>query len=125
MPISATGRRSFSGSYGSFFTSVTLAAKLLATVTKLVPSGGDLATLSTPITVPAPGLFSTTMGWPSALATSVQTRRVTKSVVPPGGKGTTTRKGRVGQACACNAPGRAARAVATPAACNSRRRVGG
>ena len=70
--------------------------KLLATVTKLLPSGTDLATLSTPITVPAPGLFSIITGWPSDLASSAATRRVTKSVVPPGVKGTTMRIALVG-----------------------------
>ena len=57
--------------------SVWLTQKLLATVTKLYPSGADLATLSTPITVPAPGRFSTTTVCPSDLPSSAATRRVT------------------------------------------------
>jgi hypothetical protein len=57
--------------------SVWLTVKLFATVTKLLPSGADFATLSTPIVVPPPGRFSTTMDWPSCLASSVPTRRVT------------------------------------------------
>jgi hypothetical protein len=57
-------------------------------------------------------LFSIITGWPSDLPSSVATRRVTKSVVPPGVKGTTTRIGLAGQAWAPATSGNAALAPA-------------
>src|SRR5260221_7528188 len=64
------------------------------------PSGGDLATYSVPTTVPAPGLFSTTTGWPHTSCIFADTRRPMMSVAPPGGNGTIRRTGRVGKVCA-------------------------
>src|SRR6266853_5588686 len=64
------------------------------------PSGADLATYSVPTTVPAPGLFSTTTGWPHTSCIFADTRRPMMSVAPPGGNGTIRRTGRVGKVCA-------------------------
>ncbi len=41
-------------------------ARLFGAITSVWPSGSALATKSKPIIPPAPGLFSTTHGWPSA-----------------------------------------------------------
>ena len=65
------------------------------------PSGADLATKSVPTTPPAPGLFSTMTGWPSASDSLGAMMRATMSMPPPGGKPMTMRTGLVGNACAC------------------------
>ncbi|CFW38247.1 Uncharacterised protein [Bordetella pertussis] len=44
----------------------------------------------------APGLFSTTTGWPSSAAMPWPRLRATTSVMLPGGNGTTMRIGRSG-----------------------------
>src|SRR2546421_4786673 len=48
---------------------------------------------------PAPGLFSTTTGWPSACCSLGAMRRAERSTGPPGAYGTTRWIGRDGQAC--------------------------
>src|SRR5438876_6039176 len=50
---------------------------------------------------PAPGLFSTTTGWPSALPNSSLITRATKSAAPPGAKPTSSRIGLFGYPAAC------------------------
>jgi hypothetical protein len=54
------------------------------------PSGGDLATMSVPITVLPPGRLSTTTGWPHISLSFCATMRPTMSVLPPAAKGTTS-----------------------------------
>jgi hypothetical protein len=49
-----------------------------------------------PIMLPAPGLFSTTKGWPNALEKCCASTRARMSVPPPGGEGTITFTGRAG-----------------------------
>src|SRR5256885_15586046 len=49
---------------------------------------------------PAPGLFSTTSGAPSALDRGSAKTRATKSAAPPGAKPTTSLTGREGYDCA-------------------------
>jgi len=49
-----------------------------------------------PMMVPAPGLFSTTTGWPQRVDSWSAIRRPTMSVAPPGANGTIRRTGRVG-----------------------------
>src|SRR5258708_18401498 len=49
---------------------------------------------------PAPGLFSTTIGAPSALDKGSAKTRATKSAAPPGAKPTTSLMGREGYDCA-------------------------
>ncbi len=44
----------------------------------------------------APGLFSTTTGWPSAFASGSETSRAARSVEPPGEAGTIMVTGREG-----------------------------
>ena len=46
----------------------------------------------------APGLFSTTTGWPQASASLPASSRAVRSVAPPAGNGTTSLTGRVGNA---------------------------
>ncbi|MNC74835.1 hypothetical protein D3C75_1262600 [compost metagenome] len=60
------------------------------------PSGAARTTYSVPILPPAPGLFSTTKGWPSFCVSVFVTLRVSVSVVPPGEKATMTLTGRSG-----------------------------
>src|SRR5438552_7756639 len=50
--------------------------------------------------MPAPGLFSITIGWPSRVESFSDTARATMSTPPPGGNGTTTRSVFAGYACA-------------------------
>jgi hypothetical protein len=61
------------------------------------PSGGALAAIAAPIAPAAPGLLSITVCQPVLSLTLAASRRTTGSVVPPGGKGTTTRIGPFGQ----------------------------
>jgi len=56
-----------------------------------------LATFAAPIAPAAPGLLSITVCQPVLSLTLAASRRATASVVPPGGKGTTTRIGPLGQ----------------------------
>src|SRR5437879_8170277 len=60
------------------------------------PSGGALATISVPITPPAPDRLSVITGWPSAAASFAPTARDSRSVVPPTANGTMMRIGLVG-----------------------------
>src|SRR5437763_5646189 len=85
------------------------------------PSAGALATLAPPIAPAAPGLLSITVCQPVLSLTLAASRRATASVVPPGGKGTTTRIGPLGQSlpCAGARPGRPI--VATPPTSAARR----
>src|SRR5258706_15041723 len=62
------------------------------------PSGAECATSSTPRLPPAPGLFSTEIGWPRTLVISMAAARVAMSTAPAGGKGTTMRSGLEGKA---------------------------
>src|ERR1043166_7623548 len=61
------------------------------------PSAGALATFAAPIAPAAPGLLSITVCQPVLSLTLAASRRATASVVPPGGKGTTTRIVPLGQ----------------------------
>src|SRR5688572_30774504 len=78
------------------------------------PSGAAFATRSEPITPPAPGLFSTTTGWPRSGESCCATTRATVSELPPGGKPTTMRTARSGYDCAWAAA--ATSSAAIPAA---------
>ncbi|CPI64649.1 Uncharacterised protein [Bordetella pertussis] len=49
-----------------------------------------------PMMPPAPGLFSTTTGWPSLSARPLATRRASVSVSPPTAMGAISRTGRSG-----------------------------
>src|SRR5712692_1779968 len=61
----------------------------------------------------APGLFSTTMGWPRYFcAISANLRRCT-SVEPPGGQGQISVRGLDGNVCAAAPPAHAAAAAAS------------
>jgi hypothetical protein len=76
-------------------------AGLIATAPTVVknsvwPSASDFATYSAAMAPFAPGLFSTTMLWPSDVRSRSARSRATKSVVPPAVKATTSRIGRLG-----------------------------
>src|SRR5438552_5833257 len=60
------------------------------------PSGGALATISVPITPPAPDRLPAITDWPSAAASFAPTARDSRSVVPPTANGTMMRIGLVG-----------------------------
>src|SRR6476620_11229015 len=64
------------------------------------PSGAAFAVNSAPTPPPAPGLFSTMTGWPSAAVSFSPMVRARMSVVPPGANGTTHLMGLPGQDCA-------------------------
>ena len=64
------------------------------------PSAAPLATSATPIWPAAPGLFSTTTGWPKRSARCGPMVRAIRSTLPPGGNGTTMRTGLLGKLCA-------------------------
>src|SRR5690349_443626 len=57
-----------------------------------------------PITLPAPGLFSTKNCWPNALVKCSASTRPTMSVPPAGGEGTMMRTGCVGYSWASACP---------------------
>ena len=57
------------------------------------PSGGDLATESSPIEPVAPGLFSAIILCPGVSLNFVAITRANRSVLAPGGNGTTRRIG--------------------------------
>src|SRR2546422_6414377 len=92
------GVRSLSTSKGSLLRSPGTTVKLLAPETSSVwPSGMDLATASTPMTVAAPGLFSMMTACPRRGPRRSAIRRATVSVAPPGGNGTISLRGLLGQ----------------------------
>src|SRR6266478_6749940 len=64
------------------------------------PSGSARTTALPAIVPPAPPRFSTTMGWPSSVASGSNTARGTRSVALPAAKGMKARNGLVGQVCA-------------------------
>src|SRR5882672_9282296 len=82
------------------------------------PSGGALATISVPITLPAPGRLSTITGWPSAAASFAPTARDKMSAVPPAANVTMIRIGLVGY---CAEAGIAAAANETASASADKR----
>ncbi|MNE66542.1 hypothetical protein D3C80_1620980 [compost metagenome] len=93
--------------------SVVLAAYAGITTPNVSPSGAALATMSTPMMLLAPGLFSMTMGWPRAFCRPTCSRRAIWSVKPPAVYGTMMRTGLFGQPV-CDQAG--AQATALPAA---------
>src|SRR5574343_1004571 len=74
-------------------------------ISKVWPSGGDLATASPPRLPPEPLRFSTTMGWPRASCSAGLSARANWSAAPPGGKLTMTLTGFWGQGAWAPAPG--------------------
>ena len=95
-----TGAKSASVSNGSDLNSAALTAVPLDTSSSVWPSGSARATSSPATTPPAPGLLSTTTGWPRAAAIFWPTVRAVRSAAPPGALGTTIRSGLAGKACA-------------------------
>src|SRR5688572_11835852 len=73
------------------------------------PSASALATNSAAMAPLAPGLFSTTPGWPSSSWNLAAIARPTMSEEPPATNGITTRIGFVGNDCALAAPVAASR----------------
>ena len=60
------------------------------------PSGGDLATMSVPITVLPPARLSTTTDCPHISFSFCASTRAMMSVLPPAANGTTSRTGLAG-----------------------------
>src|SRR5690348_4416742 len=89
----------------------------------VMPSGGALAAIAAPIAPAAPGLLSITMFQPVLSATLAARMRATGSVVPPGGKGTTTRIGPFGQSPCARAMAGAPNDAATLPASTARRDI--
>jgi hypothetical protein len=98
-------------------------------ITKVVPSGSEWATAAEPTMPLAPGRFSTTTLCANALPRCSARMRPIVSALPPGGHGTTTRMGLLGQVCGeggvdgCASAGASAEPVSAPmiaAAANSR-----
>ena len=92
----ATGVKSPTGSKGREADSAALVECALDATRSVCPSGDALATVSVPILLAAPGLFSITTGRPSAAAIRSPTTRPRASTRPPGGQGTTIRTVRDG-----------------------------
>src|SRR5499433_3857816 len=78
-------------------------------------TGSDRATISLPILVPAPPLFSMTTCWPQIFESCSVTTRATMSVGPPAANGTMKRTTRLGQSsdCICTHAARPLRLSAT------------
>ena len=101
----ATPTRSFRVSYGILTRKLGFEVYDALITPNVYPSGRDFATASVPITVPAPGLFSTTTGCFHLALSFCPTARAIASAEPPGGNGTMMRTGRVGKSsCARVAP---------------------
>src|SRR4029079_16261631 len=83
--------------------------------------GSDLATVSVPIEVAPPPLFSTTICWPQIADSLAETTRAMASVPPPGGSGTTRRTKRAGYAAGCRSPTVGANSQAYESAAKRRR----
>ena len=96
-PTRLTGVKSASASYGSFFLRCGAAESgLLVARRSVYPSGAARAVCSAAIAPSAPGRFSTTIGWPSAVPSGCATMRATMSVEEPAPNGTMKRTGRDG-----------------------------
>ena len=93
LPTSATGARSFFVSKGSDRYSDTLIALGGAAMSSVWPSGALFATKSVPMLPPEPVLFSMMTGCPKVSERRGPRARAVKSVIPPGGKVTTSRIG--------------------------------
>jgi hypothetical protein len=89
----ATGFKSVIGSKLPLSTCGTSVSTLLADIMSVWPSGGAASRLCTAITPPAPGLLSTTTGWPIWTDNWSASARATMSAVPPAGAGTMMRTG--------------------------------
>src|SRR5262249_20651837 len=100
VPNRATATKSFAGSYGNFDRSTEFERKVKPTMPTVWPSAGERATASVPMIVFAPGRFSTTTPWPSALLKGCAIARATTSFDPPAGNGTTSRTTLDGKLCA-------------------------
>src|SRR6266567_2362781 len=70
-----------------------------AQIISVWPSALERTTKSIATLPEAPGLFSTTTGWPSLCARPSAERRPRRSVIPPGDVSTTSRTARFGYAC--------------------------
>jgi hypothetical protein len=110
-----SGVKSATGSYGSLGYSVALIVWLVNETSRLLPSGGDLATVSAAMLPPAPDLFSTITLRPSSRPISGASSRAIVSVLPPGGVPTHSRIGAFD--CARSSAGAAASA-STERLCN-------
>ena len=67
----------------------------------IYPSGFLLAaTRAGPIVAPAPGMFSTMMGWPRCFSVAAASARRVTSAEAPGDTGEINVTGRVGKSCA-------------------------
>src|SRR3990172_11268103 len=97
------GVKSFAVSNGSLLYMLGTTACPADVSSSVYPSGADLATISVPMIVPAPGRASSTIGWPHASVSFCATGRATTSTGPPGGYGITHRMGFAGYASAANA----------------------
>src|SRR5215471_16415099 len=84
----------------SFSYNVAFHALKLPAMTNVWPSGGARTTASVPMLPPAPGLFSMMNCWPNRSDSRWPIRRAVMSVAPAEPKGTMSRTGRVGYACA-------------------------
>src|SRR3984893_16587538 len=85
----ATGAMLFAKSNGSDGSNEALIAFAVEVSSSVCPSGGEAITAWVPILLPAPGLFSTTKGWPSRSQRRWQIKRDNTSVAPPEASGTT------------------------------------
>src|SRR6185436_17930696 len=77
-----------------------MARLLVCPITRVYPSGGDLAAASTPMLPPAPGRLSTTTVHLLASVSFCATTRDMMSVPPAGGNGTISLIGLFGYSCA-------------------------
>lgn len=83
-----TGTKLFTGSYGTFLNRLPLVTKVLAIINRVWPSGAARAATWVPILPLAPGLLSTTTGWPQCRVSSAPSARARISMPVPGLYGT-------------------------------------
>ncbi|SPA31811.1 conserved hypothetical protein [Cupriavidus taiwanensis] len=114
----AMGRTSLSGSNAGLSTCGTSVSTLLAVTMMVWPSAGAASMVVMAMPPPAPGLLSTTTGWPRSADSWSASRRASTSMVPPAGAGTSIRTGLLVQAMA---EGAASARLAAAAAMRSRK----
>ena len=78
------GAKLFTGSYGTFLNRLPLVTKVLAIINSVCPSGAARAATWVPMLPLAPGLLSTTTGWPQCLVSSAPSARARMSMPVPG-----------------------------------------
>ena len=121
LPMCVIGVMSRNVSYGRSLRRLGLMVSALIATPKVWPSGAAATTACVPMTVPPPGWFSTTTGWPHSSESFCPIGRTIASVAPPASSGEIRRTGCVGLKLDCANDSEGAAATAAAPATNARR----